>query len=328
MISYIFKKIPTLFALIIAFQHICTPLLFAQAEIDPSQKAVSYELCGRFGNRVITYLVAKWISEKNNLPLLYVPFNYSDQLLFHENEMFKRADWESKFKQSIMIKDESEIPNLQDSSIILVNIFRNKPNYSKIPFGKYASDPKFRKFVKAQLQPRYPIQTIHLPEGDRLNVLVHVRMGGGFDSRSTQLDYPNKFPPHLFYISAIEAISESFGHPLIYAYIMTDDLHPEEILQMYSKALAGLANIKFGCRDGESGPSCNVLEDFFSIPKFDCLIRGRSSFSIAATLLADFKAIVIPVKCEVELDKVIVKEMELQRRDIGKRTRIKIRNLQ
>ena len=44
--------------------------------------AVSYQFNGgRFGDQLVTYVHARWVAYKFNLPLLYKRFDYSDQLM-------------------------------------------------------------------------------------------------------------------------------------------------------------------------------------------------------------------------------------------------------
>ena len=63
---------------------------------------------------------------------------------------------------------------------------------------------------------------------------------------------------------------------------MTDDLNPQKLLNKYRKELKEYENITLGFKKLE------VMEDFFSIPKFDCIIRGDSTFSIVASILGNF----------------------------------------
>ena len=304
---------------LLLFSLIFLPLSGSEDFVNPKQKAVTYDLNGRLGNQLITYLCSKWIAHQYNLPLLYVPFPFADQFVFHEKEKFYRSDWESLFSHTIGPKEASEIPYLADSTLILLNFFSNK-RMSKLSFWEFWDNPEFKTFARPLLQPRFSFKEIVLPEG-RLNVLAHVRTGGGYDSEKTQLKYPSKFPPHHFYISAIETISEIFHHTQIYVYIMTDDLEPAKIANNYRKALSHLHNIEFGYQEGENGPSVHVLEDFFSLSKYDCLIQGNSTFSIAASLLGDFKVIITPKNCHVENQEVAVDEINIIFKDCKHRSK-------
>lgn len=317
------KFLPVFFAAFLAFQQFSISLWATpSAEIDPKNKAISYDLSGRFGNHLITYLISKWIAQKNEVPLLYVPFKYADKFVFHENEMYSRSDWESKFQETIFLKNQDDIRQLPENSLILINLFHFDPELpdNQMSYGEYWNDPAFQNFAKPLLKPRNSVKLIPLPK-DKLNVLVHVRTGEGHDELETKLRLPYKFPAQSFYISAIKAISEIFNHCPIYAYIMTDDPHPEEILKIYSKALSHLPNIEFNYRKGDKGPSKTVMEDFFSVAAFDCLIRGSSTFTIAAAVRGDFKAVIIPYRCHVENDEIIVDEIEIKLKN--KKTRYK-----
>ena len=304
------RKFLSMFLLSLVILMTSAPLSAASEEkVDPKKKAISYNLVGRLGNRIITYLCAKWIAQQYDLPFLYVPFPYSEQFVFHEQEKYYKADWEPFFSRKIFATSEKNIPNEKNSSLILINFF-----YSKAPqllYRTFWSDPNFKKAMGPLLQPRFPIKTVDLAEG-KLNILAHVRTGGDYDSKKTQLRYPNKFPPHSFYISAIATLSKLFDHRPIYVYIMTDDLHPEKIAQDYMTALSHLTNIEIGYRNDNADPSLTVMEDFFSVPKFDCLIRGFSTFTIAAALNANFQAVVTPYQTHVENGEVIVDKIKVQ----------------
>ena len=51
------------------------------------QSYVTYQLpYGRLGDKLITYVHAKWISYKYGLKLLYRPFEYSDKLMLSKIE--------------------------------------------------------------------------------------------------------------------------------------------------------------------------------------------------------------------------------------------------
>ena len=47
----------------------------------------------------------------------------------------------------------------------------------------------------------------------------------------------------------------------------------------------------------------NMLEDFFALTQFDCLVRPDSNFSIAAEKISDFKIIIYPLNPLTDGDK-------------------------
>lgn len=287
---------------------IISQLLYSEIDtLDQSKTALTYEATGRLGDCLITYLTSHWIAEQHNIPLLYVPFKYSEYFMLHEKEKFLRSEWEPQFLRKNFIKNVSEIGEATGGTLLFINYF--KKDLPRISYQVYWQSQKFRKKMKEFLQPRLPVKVLTPPK-DRLTVLAHVRNGGGYDSRRIQLRYPNKFPPNEFYIKAIEKISEKFNHPEMYVFIITDHTDPKSLAGEYKTALSHLTNIEFDYRD-VGGPTTNVMEDFFSIPLFDCLIRGNSSFSIAASLLANFKA-EATCKCHSEEDEIILDKIILK----------------
>ena len=47
-----------------------------------AEEVITYELSdGRFGDNLLSYLHAKWISHEKKIPLLYKPFTFSNELI-------------------------------------------------------------------------------------------------------------------------------------------------------------------------------------------------------------------------------------------------------
>lgn len=282
---------------------------------EPGARAVTYEFSdGRMGNHLFSYLHGKWVADHFGYSLLYKPFEHSDQFLFHEQETLLFRDWHKSFKKKLVVYKLGKMSRLPPSTLIIIPYFRDEGPKAEKRLDEFFEvgwhTQEFRLWARNLLKPRFPIQTIQPPR-DTLNVLVHVRAGGGFDSRKVQLQFFYKFPPKSFYINSLEKISEHFGHPPLYAYVMTDDPSPTTIVQELQAALPHLPNIRFDCRENGNVYKNNAIEDFFSIPAFDCLIRGDSTFSIVASLLTDFKMIICPEEAHVEGREVIIDKVKI-----------------
>lgn len=277
--------------------------------------AVTYELgdTQRLGNNLVAYLHGKWVSKRFGYPLLYKPFEYSDQFSFHEREKLLYSNWHPLFEKKITLKSLDIMSSLPPSSLVEVPYFRSegprKESSKPRCFDVHWNSNEFRGWARGLLKPRFKVKTLK-PPSDTLNVLIHVRTGGGFDSKKEQLKYFYKFPPRSFYINSLRKISRHFDHPPIYAFIMTDDPNPTQIAKQFQNATSDLSNIRFDCR-ANGGHDSNVIEDFFSIPAFDCLIRGDSTFTIVASLLGDFKMIICPKEAHVEDGEVVVDKVEV-----------------
>jgi hypothetical protein len=264
-------------------------------------------------------LHARWLSHKYNIPFLYAPFPYSNQFVLHEHDVLCIENCKSFFAKKWVLQNEADIPKLPHSVLIYVPYFpeseiefKNHPRLWPFSFKIDWHNPEFKQMICKLIAPRFAITTLEMPKKPWLTVAVHVRKGGNFDPACSEFDLPLKFPPDSFYITAIRKMSELFSHQEMYVYIFTDDLDPPQIVSKYKEALKDLAPIHFDCRKINNGPGVNVLEDFFSIQKFDCLIRPDSNYTIVAEKLKDFKTVISPVSCHIDKGVVYIDDMRIE----------------
>lgn len=296
---------------------ICLSLLFISQDVEAVSKkiAVSCQHKGRLGNQIVTYIHAKWLNYKYGFPHLFVPFDYCDQFALYDIEKTFLSDHQNEYKNVVIASKHMRIDKLSDSTLIMVPFFHDEPNSclhkneKRYPINW--KDPKFHQLVKSLLKPRFPVKTITTKK-NKFNLLVHVRKGGGFDSESTKLKFRYKFPPDDFYISGIRTASKLLKQKPIYVYIMTDDQNPAKIVEEFKQALNDVPNLEFAFREGVSGPDDNVIEDFFSVAKFNGCIRGDSTFTLMAAYLGDMKLVIAPEQCHVENGKIIVDKVDIQ----------------
>ncbi len=274
----------------------------AANEEPQTKSAVTNHIWGRLGNNLISYLRGKWIAKKHQLKFLYTPFTLSDQFAFHANEKYPFDELNEFYPYT---KNFNEIDNIEDLMPgTLVEL-----SYKRFDLDLEWQTPEFRSFARELIKPRFPLNTITPPK-ETLSVLLHVRTGGGYDTKKAKLKYTAKFLSIDFYIKALDKLSAHFGHPEIYAFIITDDDKPFELAQQFKEKLSHRSHISYHWRE-IGGHDVNVLDDFFSIPNFDCLIRADSTFSIVASLLGDFKAIVTPKKNRAQPEKVDTNEINI-----------------
>lgn len=229
---------------------------------------VTYGLCGRLGDSLLSYFHARWISYRDDVPFIRTPFpGDQDFALSLEEDPFIDLPIEV-------------IPYFPEPSM----------KHNDLPFLVDWEDPGFRREIARCLAPTGEHQLLPLPP-NKITVCVHVRRGGNWDDPSVHLALPLKFPPDSYYIEQIKTISKLFkGNPL-YIFLMTDDLRPKELMKRYKEAIPS-PNIQWDCREE---PPKNHLNDFFSIPLFDCLILPDSNFSIVASKLTEYAIRISPV---------------------------------
>jgi hypothetical protein len=277
---------------------------------------------GRFGDNLLAYCHAKWIAYKHNIPLVYKPFDYSDRLMLHLIEL-RYDNIKHKFKGVLTLKDKSTpvarnegilytLPYFPESEIELTD--------EKIGLVSLCSinwqDKAFLSILRNCIRSRSPINLTNVPK-NCISVAVHARKGGVFGSADLVGPVPAgglhalKFPPDSYYIEQIKRVSDLAHNQPLYVHIFTDDSNPAGIVERY-KAAVNRPNIKFGCRTHNNSHSSNVLEDFFSLPRFNCLIRPDSNFSIVASKLGNYKIVISPKHYIVRNGQFIIDQVKVE----------------
>ncbi len=265
--------------------------------------AVTYELSpGRFGDNLLSYIHAKWISYKYGIPLFYKPFIYSEKLRLHIQEArYSEAEQNAYIKTIILGK--SVMPQEGDSSVLYyvpyfpeskwelaecVNFQGKAWDYFEVDWN----DAGFIAELRKGIAPAHVISKIALPK-DRVSVAVHVRRGGSHDTLDVQKLFGWKFLPDQFFISQLKELYRLLKNRPLYVYIFTDDLNPAHIAQTFKNALKK-CDILFGYRTQGNCDTANVVEDFFALQQFDCLIHSESNFSFIMSKITPYTVSIRP----------------------------------
>ncbi len=272
---------------------------------------------GRFGDNLLSYSRTKWLSRKHQIPLLYVPFPYSDQLLIHQQEMVYTPDCLEQFARTKQLLQDPD--SVISSSNNTLYICRWKTDIT-IDW----SDLDFVEEIKKNITSLYDLEKIAIPDGF-ISIAVHVRNGGTFvaDTPEEKERCSLRFVPEQFYIDQIERLAKMFPRDKLYVFIFTDHPEPAEIARRFAATLNN-DRITFGYRTENNSHKTNVLEDFFSMMDFHCLIRPGSHFTRFVQRLGNNKVVIYPnsVK-EVEGKKVINSIKIKTRRDSNQQWKTK-----
>lgn len=295
--------------------------------IDGIQSAVTYSFSGgRFGDNLVSYCHAKWISYKYDVPLLYKPFEYSDQLAMHVLEAHYSEEMEQEFNQVVeYVRADSSIDTkkryLYEVCYFPEDIFirsRTIVPYFNIDWH----NQEFKKLLQKMICPINPIEKPIIPEG-YIGVALHVRRGTGWDipghrmtSQELTAYMPGRFAPDSFYISQLKRLIEFFPHNMLYVYLFTDHDKPEELAEKYRQAI-NCDRLVFNYRKSENNEFINVLEDFFALMSFDCLIRAESHFSIIASKLGNYKVVISPYHAITEGENTIIDKIAFEKDGIS-----------
>jgi len=264
---------------------------------------------GRFGDKIISYTTAKWISHKFNIPIFLKPFKYSPMLRLGKEEKKYSEKVKKQFRKGVLpIRSEKDvIAHAKDNVIFESRGGRFVVNGSSCVeklITHLLKDQNFMGKLKYMLQPVVPLPQIELPE-DKVTVAVHVRKGGGYDQALCSIQYysrrelyadkrwPLRFPPEQYYVDQIKKISSLFADKPIFIHIFTDDRNPPKLVDRIKKAV-DKDNIAFSYRSKGNAHDVHVIEDFYNMSRFDCLIRASSHFGIASQLLGNHQVIIYP----------------------------------
>jgi hypothetical protein len=269
------------------------PCAFAIAE---EQAAVTYTFSGRLGEALFSYMHAKWISYRYDIPLILAPFHYSNDLILDlmekkPSEKFAHPDHVVHLGKGAQVD-----PFTQGITLYVVPFFPESPiELDAYPWPYFKvdwEDEKFKTELQKMIQPITPFPVFELPS-DRISVAVHVRTGGGFDTEQNFRANPEKFPPNSYYTEQIKLLYEKLKCAPLYLHVFTDDRNPKHIVEFFQNSLQEL-DILWGYRKENNAHDMNVLEDFFAMTKFDCLIRPVSAYSHSVELISDFRISISP----------------------------------
>ena len=172
--------------LICPFKIMAGSRIKPKAPPEPQKTQESYvtytKSGGRFGDNLITYMHAKWISYKYQIPLLYDPFPYSDQLQLHKEERLYNDSIKNTVNhiQTVVTLVNSQI-NKNSSTLYIIPYYPESlyevsmdANLAYMPVNW--DDIKFKEILKQHIKPVTELPKLNLPN-DKITVAVHLRLG-------------------------------------------------------------------------------------------------------------------------------------------------------
>ena len=274
--------------------------------------AITYTLSGgRLGDNLRSYLTAKWVSEKYSIPLIFVPFQYSECFRCHYSDLkLEQLNFAFSEKRDVHSLQELEEMSHYSSTLFCIPYYGKNYRYeSSMPWNAYPfidlENSNLKNKLKRSLEIVVPHQTFALPK-DKVSVAVHVRR---VDHPASFTYFALKFPHDSYYIQQIQSIYEILNTPL-YVYIFTDDLNPQSLVSHYQEVFKQSA-IEFACRTSDNSPHNTLLDDFYMLTQFDCIIRPDSNFSLVAARLGDYKIEIAPRRCKWMGDQLIVDQVDI-----------------
>lgn len=287
-----------------------------------TNSAVTYTLSGgRLGDNLLAYCHAKWISHKYQIPLLYLPFPYSDQLIMHLLEEPLSQESFCNYKNIVNIAKVTSYTIDPDSNTLYIipyfseSIIERSYRQFFFYFPTEWDDIAFKVQLKKMICPRVFLNIVKPPK-DCVSIALHVRVGTGFDIPSLK-DYECqtaqgtnqlKFPPFSYYHKQLKRLVDVYSDQKIYIYVFTDHTYPQEIAEEFKKIL-NCERATFDYRKQTIDPNLCILEDFFSMQEFDCLIRPDANFSFIASRIGVYDIQISPWHCSLIHDEYVMDQI-------------------
>ncbi len=183
--------------------------------------AVTYTFSGgRLGDNLLAYCHAQWIAYTYDIPLLYKPFDYSDQLHLHQVSMCHTPELEQQF-DAVVIYDKNTHIDVESNILYVIpyfseSIFNRYDNIFPYLFNTDWKDPLFKTILQTMIHPIKNVPKVEIPSGC-VSIALHMRKGTGWDIPNYHItpDAPDCFTSaavcaRFFFYYSIEKISKTF----------------------------------------------------------------------------------------------------------------------
>jgi hypothetical protein len=179
-------------------------IVVLKTEAEKTRYAITYlPGGGRLGDKIVTYLKAKYLAQKYNVPLIFFPLNYTHQFAMSTLEPKKQKFDEVSADRVIQIYSDTDLAFLLKKKFpgakkILFLCGYNTSLQAGKDFGEgleiinlyTVQNKQFGDNVKRMLTPTRTVTIPELPK-DRITVAVHIRKGGGYDAPLKAQQYFN-----------------------------------------------------------------------------------------------------------------------------------------
>lgn len=284
---------------------------------------------GRFGDSLVAFSHALWFADNHHLPLVYNHFDYAQGLVLYYHPDIIHID-SSAFSNTITLNSSAAHidfyqqcmnRSIPENSLLVVSYFPEsmyETRYYPIPYMRIDWEkPEFLAKLQELIQPVNEYSSLTLPS-NRTTVALHIRTGiecdhvqGYFvDGVGGSKIFPMKIPPMKYYLNSLKLLVGIVDAPL-YVRIFTDDPNPKQILRLFQETFAG-SDVVFETRESHNNSRSNVLEDFFAMKQFDCLVRSDSNFSLMADRLFPFKIVIAPETCDQKGNILTITKIEIK----------------
>ncbi|MBS0620567.1 MAG: hypothetical protein JSS61_03805 [Verrucomicrobia bacterium] len=278
---------------------------WASAELA-RRHAICYEHCnGRFGDKILLYAQARYLSYSTGVTFLHAPFENSQHLVI-DYDALPYHDLRSHYQSVLKVNSEITLrefyhrildPNSPSTLFMLEYFAEDLSEWDNLPWTLAFDIPwkeeGFLAYLKQACRPSTSIPNFRVQ--DRLNVADHVRtLSGGDRSETSILTFPLKHPNLDYHERQIRRVYEWNKRRPMHVFLFSDTSLPADLIAEFRKRFVN-EDIIFGIQELDEPDVNYVVQDFFAMQEFDVLITTRSNLSSMASHLGDFDLIITPL---------------------------------
>lgn len=254
--------------------------LFEQ-KMDLPKKGVTYQMMplSRLGDNISCYLNAKWVAHKCGLPLVFKSFPLSEQLSLSHNQQYSIP---SQFR-CVRLGEQFSYEEFEKKKN--EDILWEVPFFAQFDAKINWQDEEFRSSVIKDLSMMTTGILPPLVEG-RMNVALHLRTGGTFDSKNETYFSPTKIPPREFFENALLILFEEYKDKPLHIQIFTDSTDIDQEVQRFTEfARKHHPNTTVASAERKGETDSIAVQDMVAMSRYDALIRADSGLSKTASLI-------------------------------------------
>ena len=290
---------------VVFFLWILVPF-FCNANELRQRHAISYQGGHRFGDRMLVYAQARYLSYITSVPFLYNHFIYSDQVTIEEDARAFEEE-QGHYQRRILINSPSTFfdlissidnPNALSTLFVLDYFPSDISEWESNPWMKLLlnipwQEKGFHNYLQKTASPK--IQIPNFRKEGVLNVADHVRTLSGADTADTSIaKLPLKHPNLTYHKNQIRRVYDLNQQKPMFVFIFSDTKNPQALIGDFRSSFENM-NIEFGIQILNQADINYAVQDFYAMQKFDVLIATQSNFSMMASRIGSFDMILTPL---------------------------------
>ena len=244
------------------------------------------KIFSRTGDRTVSYLNAKILSEELAIPFCFTPFKGCEMFQFNRIEANRGPNY---YRKVVHLKTREQIDALRGadktaSALYLLPFYPHERNVAAETSGSsyipYTTDWQGHRGRVRELLHVENAELIDIPR-DCYSIALHIRDGGRVDDNNTKTLHPLKLPCMSFYTEELRKVliaKRDAGETNFFIHIFTDAENPSEISAKIIEEIRDVPGVRYRVQYAPR-EVVTLKNDAGNMHRFQCMIRADSNLS-------------------------------------------------